>query len=122
MVTLSCYPMVTFGGSTPPRMAIFSARPNSRRKSSSHLLAIFPCDTQTSFIARSNRSSLRRLVNCPPLVLTAANRDLSASDYVHLHSLLPSNVALFDTIHSAAFVLCVDPATPGHFLTTSRFL
>jgi carnitine O-acetyltransferase len=32
------------------------------------------------------------------------------------------NAALLDTIHSAAFVLCLDPATPGDFLTTSRFL
>ncbi|KAF8493204.1 acyltransferase ChoActase/COT/CPT [Russula emetica] len=54
--------------------------------------------------------------------LTAANRDLWASDYVHLRSLSPSNAALLDTIHSAAFVLCLDPATPGDFLTTSRFL
>jgi carnitine O-acetyltransferase len=41
---------------------------------------------------------------------------------VHLRSLSPSNAALLDTIHSAAFVLCLDPATPGDFLTTSRFL
>ena len=54
--------------------------------------------------------------------LTAANRDLWASDYVHLRSLSPSNAALLDIIHSAAFVLCLDPATPGDFLTTSRFL
>ncbi|KAH9977527.1 acyltransferase ChoActase/COT/CPT [Russula compacta] len=54
--------------------------------------------------------------------LTTANRDLWASDYVRLRSLSPSNAALIDTIHSAAFVLCLDPATPGDFLTTSRFL
>lgn len=54
--------------------------------------------------------------------LTVANRDLWASDYVHLRTLSPSNAALLDTIHSAAFVLCLDPATPGDFLTTSRFL
>ena len=54
--------------------------------------------------------------------LTVANRDLWASDYVHLRSLSPSNAALLDTIHSAAFVLCLDRATPGDFLTTSRFL
>ncbi|KAH9004490.1 acyltransferase ChoActase/COT/CPT [Lactarius hatsudake] len=54
--------------------------------------------------------------------LTASNRDLWASDYVHLRSLSPFNAALLDTIHSAAFVLCLDPATPGDFLTTSRFL
>jgi carnitine O-acetyltransferase len=41
---------------------------------------------------------------------------------VHLRSLSPSNAALLDTIHSSAFVLCLDPATPGDFLTTSRFL
>jgi carnitine O-acetyltransferase len=41
---------------------------------------------------------------------------------VHLRTLSPSNAALLDTIHSAAFVLCLDPATPGDFLTTSRFL
>jgi len=54
--------------------------------------------------------------------LTVANRDLWASDYVYLRTLSPSNAALLDTIHSAAFVLCLDPATPGDFLTTSRFL
>ena len=54
--------------------------------------------------------------------LTVANRDLWASDYVHLRTLSPSNAALLDTIHSAAFVLCLDPTTPGDFLTTSRFL
>ena len=54
--------------------------------------------------------------------LTAANRDLWASDYVRLRSLSPSNAALLNTVHSAAFVLCLDPATPGDFLTTSRFL
>lgn len=54
--------------------------------------------------------------------LTAANRDLWASDYVHLRALSSSNAALLDTIHSAAFVLCLDPATPGDFVTTSRFL
>ena len=41
---------------------------------------------------------------------------------MRLRSLSPSNAALIDTIHSAAFVLCLDPATPGDFLTTSRFL
>ncbi len=41
---------------------------------------------------------------------------------MHLRSLSPSNAELIDTIHSAAFVLCLDPATPGDFLTTSRFL
>ncbi len=41
---------------------------------------------------------------------------------MHLRTLSPSNAALLDTIHSAAFVLCLDPATPGDFLTTSRFL
>jgi carnitine O-acetyltransferase len=54
--------------------------------------------------------------------LTAANRDLWASDYVHLRNLSPSNAALLDTIVSAAFVLCLDPATPGDFVTTSCFL
>ncbi|KAI0306076.1 carnitine acetyl transferase [Multifurca ochricompacta] len=54
--------------------------------------------------------------------LTAANRDLWASDYVHLRSLSPSNTVLLDTIHSAAYVLCLDPATPSDFTTTSRFL
>ena len=54
--------------------------------------------------------------------LTTANRDLWASDYVHLRSLSSSNAELLDTIHSAAFVLCLDPATPGDFMTTSRFL
>ncbi|KAI0251797.1 carnitine acetyl transferase [Lactifluus subvellereus] len=54
--------------------------------------------------------------------LTAANRDLWASNYVRLRALSPSNAALLDAIHSAAFVLCLDPATPGDFLTTSRFL
>ncbi|KAI9510514.1 acyltransferase ChoActase/COT/CPT [Russula earlei] len=54
--------------------------------------------------------------------LTVANRDLWASDYVHLRTLSPSNAALLDAIHSAAFLLCLDPATPGDFLTTSRFL
>ena len=41
---------------------------------------------------------------------------------MRLRSLSPSNAALLDTIHSASFVLCLDPATPGDFLTTSRFL
>lgn len=41
---------------------------------------------------------------------------------MHLRSLSPSNSELLDTIHSAAFVLCLDPATPGDFITTSRFL
>jgi len=41
---------------------------------------------------------------------------------VHLRSLSPSNAALLDTIHSAAFLLCLDPAAPGDFLTTSRSL
>ena len=41
---------------------------------------------------------------------------------MQLRALSPSNAALLDTIHSAAFVLCLDPATPGDFLTTSRFL
>jgi hypothetical protein len=45
--------------------------------------------------------------------LTVANRDLWASDYVYLRTLSPSNAALLDTIHSAAFVLYLNPATPG---------
>jgi len=54
--------------------------------------------------------------------LTAANRDLWASDYVHLRPRSPLDAALLDTIPSAAILLCLDPATPGDFLTTSRSL
>jgi len=39
-----------------------------------------------------------------------------------LRSLSPSNAVLLGTIHSAAFVFCLDPATPGDFLTILRIL
>ena len=45
--------------------------------------------------------------------LTVANRGVWASDYIYLRTLSPSNAALLDTIHSAAFVLYLNPATPG---------
>jgi len=44
--------------------------------------------------------------------LTVANLAW-ASDYIYLRTLSPSNAALLDTIHSAAFVLYLNPATPG---------
>jgi len=123
MVTLSSYAMGTFGSLTLPRVAAFSPRPNWKRESLlrpfCHLSLRYPnifC-SQIEHIISASTTKL-------PAVgaLTAANRDLWASDYVHLRSLSPSNAALLDTIHSASFVLCLDPATPGDFLTTSRFL
>src|SRR6266849_2705515 len=104
MVTLSSYAMGTFGSLTLPRVAAFSPRPNWKRESLlrpfCHLSLRYPnifC-SQIEHIISASTTKL-------PAVgaLTAANRDLWASDYVHLRSLSPSNAALLDTIHSASF-------------------
>jgi carnitine O-acetyltransferase len=68
-------------------------------------------------IGQITHASTTRLPAVGPL--TVANRGVWASDYIYLRTLSPSNGALLDTIHSAAFVLCLDPATPGNFLTSS---
>jgi carnitine O-acetyltransferase len=106
-----------------PRMVAFSTLQNSRRELFSSLFS----DIYSAYSSMVC-SQIEQIINASttklPAVgaLTAANRDLWASDYVHLRSLSPSNAVLLDTIHSAAFLLCLDPATPGDFLTTSRFL
>lgn len=106
-----------------PGTAASSARPNSRRKSQSRSSSISVC-LHKCIVCRQIEQIISASTTKLPSVgaLTTANRDLWASDYVHLRALSPSNAVLFDTIHSAAFVLCLDPATPGDFVTTSRFL
>ena len=73
-----------------------------------------------SQIGQTTHASTTRL----PAVgsLTVANRGVWASDYVYLRTLSPSNAALLDTSHSAAFVLCLGRPAPGDFLMTPRFL
>jgi carnitine O-acetyltransferase len=116
--------MGTFGDLMPQRTGGSSALPSLKRKSFPSLVVFF----FLHFLTRLQCSQIGHIISASstkqPAVgaLTAANRDLWASDYVHLRTLSPSNAALLDTIHSAAFLLCLDPATPGDFLTTSRFL
>lgn len=54
-------------------------------------------------------------------VLSSNNRDIWARDFLHLSS-TPANAALLQTIHSAAFVLCLDPARPDGLVDFSRHL
>jgi len=82
-----------------------------------HILSTAELETQIEQIISASTTKLPAIG-----ALTVANRDLWASDYTHLRTLSPSNAELLDAIHSAAFVLCLDPATPGDLLTTSRFL
>lgn len=54
-------------------------------------------------------------------VLTASNRDVWAKDYATLLS-DPQNASIMQTIHSAAFVLCLDNEKPMDLLEHSRAL
>ncbi|KZT27937.1 acyltransferase ChoActase/COT/CPT [Neolentinus lepideus HHB14362 ss-1] len=54
-------------------------------------------------------------------VLTASNRDIWAKDYAELLS-NPQNASIIETIHSAAFVVCLDAERPEGPIEHSRFL
>ncbi|EPQ56572.1 acyltransferase ChoActase/COT/CPT [Gloeophyllum trabeum ATCC 11539] len=54
-------------------------------------------------------------------VLTSNNRDAWAKDYATLLS-SPHNASIIETIHSAAFLVCLDTETPSGPIEHSRFL
>src|SRR5216683_4119622 len=104
-----------------PMMATSSAPQNSRCKLFSLPSWVSVLLHQIWSVARLDKPPTHRQPDYLPSA-RVANRGVWASDYVYLRTLSPSNAALLDTSHSAAFVLCLGRPAPGDFLMTPRFL